>query len=183
MRFDSNFISITGDVIEKKEGAYLLHVIRKDGNEDLIWAWNLPELLELGTRINVVGELAFKVLWDGSKKKLLGVKATTFFVLDEKEFVEDFTMITGAIMRIGKSRRTSISNQKYLELGIRLKDGIVIPVIVWNDMVRLVEYKYKLGMKVHILGTLNRREYVKMVNGHGLKKATTEVNVFKIEIV
>ena len=179
MNLTNNFVSVNGVLVDKVDNYYLLKPIRNTGRKNEIRIWNLPESLYVGQKVNIVGELVYMPLCTGSNKKVLGVKAVTFFEIEQSE--NDSIEIVGEIVFKDKLRITPVSKKKILELAVKIKDGLVVPVHAWGSFAATVESSYWLGDKIYVMGYLYTREYLKEADGILYSKLTTEVSANYVE--
>ena len=89
-------------------------------------------------------------------------------------------MFDGRIISKSKLRHIVRGEKAILNLSVKLKNGNILPIVVWNELAKSVAQSYNIGDMIEVKGMLLSREYEKVVGDEVVKKMTTEISAISI---
>ena len=165
---------------------FALEVERLSGTADILPVVAAEDVLDAmdlfqGARIEVSGQLrSFNSRAATGRRLVISVYASALTTSDEAP--ENIVELTGAICKEPVYRRTPLGRSicdVMLAVNRLYGRSDYLPCIVWGQNARRAAL-WDVGTRVHLLGRIQSREYIKNLDGQAVRRTAYEISVSDI---
>lgn len=171
-----NKVEFSGTVMAKEKDYWVVSSKLKNGKENIVHIWNLPNDTVVGSKVTVVGKIKAKKTNLISLRPVVGIEACKIV---NKDGHRNYTAFSGILVNKGEMRHFK-DERRAIYLTVKVDPKTYISIIAWDDFADNVDKKFRIGDSVFVSGVLFTRECEKISDGEKVSKTVSEVNAYSV---